>query len=122
MTIEPLHGALLETEQDLYFVSASHARIVIASVKVTPVPGSALGLALFEGRVLSVLSLGRRRQHLLVCELEGQLVALSGVTVLATGALALATLEACGYAGRRPNPLNLAERFRIAMSGPVPQP
>jgi len=112
-----LDGAIVSDGRAHYFVPSSVARYVVPWVRVTQVPGSRLGLAPIDGRVLSVVSLGPKREHLLVCELSGQLVAIAGVTVLASGKLGPETLAAHAKGGRELATLDVAECFRVALGG-----
>lgn len=75
------------------FVSASVASQVAELGRVTPVAGlppPALGVALAEGRVVLVISLGvdagRRPGPAIVCDMDGDVVAFLGGEVLAVGA------------------------------------
>ncbi len=110
MSGDRLGGAVIETERGRFFVAGTQARFVVAPARVTKVPGSRLGLALIDGRVMSVLSLGKKGAHMLVCELGGQLIALSGLTVLRTGEI-----------GDPLETLDLMRCFQVAMSPAPPE-
>jgi len=67
------------------FVRAEHARQIVPEPVISRVPGSALGMALVSGRVLGVLELGQPSGALLVCQPQGETVALSGLTIESVG-------------------------------------
>lgn len=121
MSEEMTRGAVIQTEEGRFFVPSREAHSITGNVKVTPVPGSRLGIALVEGRVLSVLKLGDQREHVLLCEFQGQSLALSGVTVLATGEFPASRAEGCVFAGERLARLDLAARFRVAKRQDPPE-
>ena len=114
-------GAVIETEHGRFFVPGGQARFVVPAARVTKVPGSRLGLALIDGRVLSVLSLGRKGEHMLVCELGGQWIALGGLTVLSTGEFAAQAAPGCHYDGSLLDALDLARCFQVALGTAPPE-
>jgi hypothetical protein len=114
-------GAVIQTEHGRFFVPGEQARFVVAAGRVTKVPGSRLGLALVDGRVVSVLSLGQKGEHMLVCELHGQLIALSGLSVLFTGEFAATAAPGCEYAGTPLEALDLVRCFQVAMGTAPPE-
>jgi hypothetical protein len=67
------------------FVRAELARQIVAEPTISRVPTSNVQMAMVGGRVVSVLSLGEPSGALLVCELEGEPVALSGLRVERVG-------------------------------------
>ncbi len=67
------------------YVPASVARQVVAQPTVSRVPNSKLGMSLVGGRIVSVVELGDASGALLVCELAGEAVALSGLYVERVG-------------------------------------
>ena len=78
-------GVLVEHNRERRFIAAEVAHRIVRGAVVTRVPGAALGLTLFEGRVISVFDLGPNRDELLVCEIQGELLALGGLRVLRSG-------------------------------------
>lgn len=84
--MEPLVGGLLVRRGGARaFVSAEQARQIVPEPRISRVPGSPLGMALVAGRVVGVLELGTSTGALLVCELEGQLVACAGLSLERAG-------------------------------------
>lgn len=81
-----LAGMLVEYGAEPYFVPAELARRVVRRSVISSVPGTRLGITLYEGRVIPVLGLrAAAGEDLLVCELDGELVAVAGVRVLRAG-------------------------------------
>ncbi|MEZ4231727.1 MAG: hypothetical protein R3B89_21305 [Polyangiaceae bacterium] len=99
------HGLVLEYRDALglnrAFISARIAIRVVRGTAVTPVPNSALGMALIDGQVVPVVALGEGTSQLVLCELSEEstpgvdpaatkgateTVAVSGVSVLESGA------------------------------------
>jgi hypothetical protein len=78
-------GLLVEHSTARRFIPASVVQRVLRAGVVSYVPGTELGMMFFEGRVISVLDLGAKGSELLVCEVNGELVAVAGFRVLATG-------------------------------------
>jgi hypothetical protein len=90
--VEPLVGGLLVRRNgSRAFVSADVARQIVAEPLLSRVPGTSLAMALVSGRVVGVLELGVSTGSLLVCELDGQLVACVGLE-----------LERAGFFSRTP--------------------
>jgi hypothetical protein len=80
-----LAGVVVEHEAGRRFISAEFVQRIVRPVAISAVPGTRLGLTFFQGRVISVLALGNAQDELLVCDVQGELVALSGLRVLASG-------------------------------------
>lgn len=70
------------------FVRAELARQIVVEPTISRVPTSDVQMAMVGGRVVSVLSLGESSGALLVCEVEGEAVALSGLSVERVGRFA----------------------------------
>ena len=67
------------TEGELAFLPASIARFLLPLPRLTPVPWDSAQIALVGGEVVAVLALGEPSGELLLCELDGQAIALSGL-------------------------------------------
>lgn len=82
-------GMVFDAGDDLRFVPSSIAIAVVLGTPVVPVPGlvlPALGLTLADDRVVTVLRAGTASSgDLVLCDIEGVVVAIAGVRVLATG-------------------------------------
>lgn len=84
--MEPQIGGLLVRRGGARaFVSAEQARQIVSEPRISRVPGSPLGMALVAGRIVGVLELGSSTGSLLVCELDGQLVACAGLALERAG-------------------------------------
>src|SRR5262245_21937729 len=70
------------------FVRAELARQIVVEPKISRVPSSDVQMAMVGGRVVSVLSLGESSGSLLVCEVEGEPVALAGLRIERVGRFA----------------------------------
>jgi len=78
-------GLIVDIEGTRRFVAASLAIRAVQRPPVTPVPGAPLGIALVDGLVVPVLELGPDPAELLLCQVQGQLVALAGIRVVRSG-------------------------------------
>ena len=93
-------GVVVEYDQSLFFVSASVAQRIVPKPVVSRVPGTELGIALVNGRVTSVVDVEQRGGELLVCDVEGEAVAFSGMKVVG-----------CGFYPRRANGIALGDEL-----------
>jgi hypothetical protein len=102
-------GVLLLRNEELCFIDASVAQRVLRGAVVTLVPGTPLGLTVYDGRVICVFELGSSRGELVVCDVGGELVALAGLRVVETG-----TFEAADTGGVRA-PSGVAQPLDVAL-------
>ncbi len=93
-------GVVVEFESRLYFVPARLAERIVSKPEVSRVPGSELGIALVSGRVTSVIDVEEGGNDLLVCDIEGEAVAFSGLKVYG-----------CGFYPRRGNGITLGDEL-----------
>jgi hypothetical protein len=68
------------TGGELAFLPASVARWLLPLPRLTKIPWDSAQMALVGGEVVAVLVLGEPSGELLLCELDGQAVALSGLS------------------------------------------
>ena len=78
-------GLLVRLRGELAFIAAAWVRFVRYDVVVTPFPGTEFGMALIGGRVVPVIELGHDSRALVVCEVDGETVAFSGLEPLKSG-------------------------------------
>lgn len=78
-------GVVVSLDEALYFVPAEVAGSIVQRPVVTRVPGTSIGMALIGGRVVAVIDVGPRRDELLLCEIESEPFALSGLSVQGSG-------------------------------------
>jgi hypothetical protein len=78
-------GLLVRCQGQLAFIPAHVVRTVRYDVVVTPFPGTDLGMALLGGRVVPVVSLGPTERALVVCDIDGEVIAVSGLEPLKSG-------------------------------------
>ena len=81
-------GLVIETSWGPQFVPAQAARSVTPWAAPLPVPGlapPALGIAVIEDKVATVLKVGRDRREMILCETDAGWVALAGARVVACG-------------------------------------
>ncbi|HYP98335.1 MAG TPA: hypothetical protein VER96_06655 [Polyangiaceae bacterium] len=72
-------GLLVQHGGELAFLPASVARWILPLPRLTRVPWDSAQMALVGGEVVAVLPLGEPSGELVLCELDGQAVALSGL-------------------------------------------
>src|SRR5512140_908160 len=88
MSNRDLGGVVVRGGSGLVFVPASIAQKFVAMPKVAPVPDAPpglLGVALVDGTVIPVVSLGPSRDTMLVCTYLGEAMGIVGHTVVASG-------------------------------------
>ena len=73
-------GLLVRRGGELAFLPASVARWLLPLPRLTKVPWDSAQMALVGGEVVAVLPMGEPSGELLLCELDGQAVALSGLS------------------------------------------
>jgi hypothetical protein len=88
MAAARLRGLVVRLDEELRFVPASVAVQVAAVPRMTAVtaaPPQLLGIALFSGVVIPVLSVGTARSEMIVCQCTGELVGIVGLRVVEVG-------------------------------------
>lgn len=116
-------GAIvLRVDGELCFVPASTALRIAPPARVTPVPGSPpdlVGVALHEGAIVPVVSVGAGRGEMIVCQHAGELVGLVGCEVVGSGAFEVATDHPTMIRvdGRSVRPLDVAGVYARVQSG-----
>jgi hypothetical protein len=78
-------GLLVRHGGELAFLPASIARSLLPLPRLTKIPWDSAQMALVGGEVVAVLALGAQSSELLLCEFEGQAVALSGLSAERVG-------------------------------------
>jgi len=78
-------GLLVRHGGKLVFLPASIARWLLPLPRLTKIPWDSAQMALVGGEVVAVLALGEPSGELLLCEYEGQAVALSGLSAARVG-------------------------------------
>lgn len=87
-------GILVRVDGELRFLPVAHAVRISSPPRITPVPGSPetlLGVTLYEGLIVPVLSIGSARGEMIVCQHAGEVLGLVGGEILQTG-----TFDAAG--------------------------
>jgi len=72
-------GLLVQHSGELAFLPASVARWILPLPRLTKVPWDSAQMALVGGEVVAVLRLGEPSGELVLCDVDGQAVALSGL-------------------------------------------
>jgi hypothetical protein len=72
-------GLLVRRGEQLAFLPANVARSLVPLPRLSQIPWDSAQMALVGGEVVAVLALGEASGQLLLCELDGQAVALSGL-------------------------------------------
>ncbi|HEV8247754.1 MAG TPA: hypothetical protein VGP93_18395 [Polyangiaceae bacterium] len=78
-------GLVLRGDDALHFIPAAVARSLVRRPEISRLPGTELGMALVGGEVVPVLPLGHGSGALVLCELEGESIAFSGLIPEAAG-------------------------------------
>ncbi len=81
-------GIVLRVEGALQFVPASIAVHVGPTPRVTPIPGGPpelVGVAIHEGSIVPVVSIGSARAEMLLCQHAGELLGVIGAQVVERG-------------------------------------
>ena len=82
----PRAGLLVRRAGERLFLSASVARYLVPLPRLTKIPWDSAQMALVGGEVVAVVELGEPSGMLVVCELDGQALALSGLFAEKVGA------------------------------------
>ncbi len=115
-------GLVLSIGEELRFLPASVALRVAPSPRVTAVPGGPpelVGIAVHEGTVLPVISVGAARHEMIVCQHAGELVGIVGGQVVRSGTFDVAP----GYPdlvevdGAKVRPLDVAQLYARVQTG-----
>ncbi len=114
-------GILLRVGGVLRFVEASVAVRIAAGPRITPVPGGPaelLGVAMHEGTIVSVVSVGSARTEMIVCQHAGELLGVVGGEVVCTGSFDAATSlpDAVEHDGERVPSLDVAAIYDRVMA------
>jgi hypothetical protein len=72
-------GLLVRRGGELFFLPESVVRSLLPLPRLTKIPWDSAQMALAGGEVVAVLALAEASSELLVCEFEGEVVALSGL-------------------------------------------
>jgi len=108
--------AVFLVDGEVRFLPAASVVCVVVMPLVTPVPGGPpelLGIALHDGTILPVLTVGAARREMLVCQWAGEIIGVVGVEVVSTGFFAAASgqPDTFDYEGRLARPLDLGALY-----------
>jgi hypothetical protein len=78
-------GLLVRRGEELVFLPASVARWLLPVPRLTKIPWDSAQMALVAGEVVAVLTLGEPSGELLLCEFDGQVLALAGLSAERVG-------------------------------------
>ena len=78
-------GLLVRAGEELGFVPATTAKSVVPLPPVSPVASTPLSMALVNGRIVPVVALGSPTGVLVLCEIDDESIAISGLEVQALG-------------------------------------
>jgi len=118
-------GIVLRVGPSLFFLPASAAVRVAPNPRVTPVPGGSpdlVGVAMHEGTIVPVVSLGPARAEMVVCQHAGEAVGLVGANVVRTGVFDVPAEapENVDYEGTSVPPLDVAAVYARVQAGARP--
>jgi CheW-like protein len=109
-------GVILRLDAIPVFLPAGIVLEVTSSPRITRVPGAPaglLGIALHEGEILPVVSVGSKAGPMVVCTYQGEHVGLMGAEIVHAGLVdeESASPEIVTYEGERVRVLDLAPIF-----------
>lgn len=109
-------GVVVGRGDALLFIPAEAALRIVQRPEITRVPGADLGMALIAGRVVAVIELAQGKSELLLCEVNGETIALSGLQVRSAGFFEVADGDAGGVVvnGQRIAQLNVPSELSRA--------
>jgi hypothetical protein len=107
-------GVIVSVRGEERFLPALIVHSVHSQPRLSPVPGSPLGLAWVAGKVVPVARLSDDGPHLVVCLSRGEVVGLSGVEVLDTGFFAPSD-RGVERQGRQVEPLDVSAEIEAAL-------
>ncbi len=114
-------AGLLVKLDHLWFLPAEIARKVVRPPKVSDVPGVPLGIALVDGRVVSVIRVSSNNGDLVLCDVNGETVALSGFEVVASGAFT-ASADGVVHEGREIRTFDVSATLDARRASTFPPP
>jgi hypothetical protein len=82
---QELPGVIVARRGELLFLGSDMAERIVERPVISRVPGTDIGMALVLGRVTSVVELGEGGGELLLCNVGGESIALSGLSVVGAG-------------------------------------
>ena len=77
-------GIILMARGSRHFLPSAITQRIIHTLPITRVPGDGTPLSTWDGRVVTAVPLGEDA-HAVLCEVDGETIALSGVAVERTG-------------------------------------
>jgi len=115
-------GLVLRIGEELRFLPASVALRVAQSPRVTAVPGAPAelaGIAVHEGVVVPVISVGEARNEMVVCQHAGELVGIVGGQVVRSGTFGVVAdqPDLVDVDGKKVRPLDVAQLYARVQSG-----
>jgi chemotaxis signal transduction protein len=115
-------GLVLSIGAELRFLPASVALRVAPQPRITAVPGGPaelVGIAVHEGAVVPVISVGDARHEMIVCQHAGELIGIVGGQVVESGTFDVAAghPDLVEVAGARIRPLDVAQLYARVQSG-----
>jgi hypothetical protein len=118
-------AVLLRVDGALFYLPASVALRITLAPRVTPVPGAPpelVGVALHQGVVVPVVSIGPSRTEMVLCQHAGELMGLLGGEVVRTGSFQVPAdrADAVLHEGQRARPLDVSAIYARVQSGSRP--
>jgi hypothetical protein len=118
-------GIVVDAEGALYFIPASMALHIGPTPRITAIPGGPadlVGVAIHEGTIVPVVSIGSARGEIVVCQHAGETLGVIGGRVVRTGLFPSVPErpELVQYEGRSVRPLDLATIYARVQTGARP--
>jgi hypothetical protein len=118
-------GVVLRVDGALYFVPTSIALHIAPMPRVTAIPGgpaNLAGVAIHEGTIVPVVSIGPERAEMVVCQHAGELLGVIGARVVRAGLFDAVPdrPELVRHEGEPVRPLDLAAIYTRVQAGARP--
>jgi chemotaxis signal transduction protein len=113
-------GIILRVDGQLRFLFVADAVRISSPPRVTPVPGAPgplLGITLYEGTIVPVLSIGSARREMIVCQHAGEVLGLLGGEIVQTGTFDAAD-DGVKLGGTHAPALDLSAIYARVLTGP----
>ena len=117
-------GIVVRVDGQLRFLFVADAVRISGPPRVTPVPGASgplLGVTLYEGMIVPVLSIGSARREMIVCQHAGEVLGLVGGEIVQTGTFDAADGGVNVGEGHAPA-LDLSEIYALVLAGARSRP
>jgi hypothetical protein len=118
-------GVVLDAEGTWHFIPASMTLHIGPTPRITAIPGGPpelVGVAIHEGTIVPVVSIGAARGEMVVCQHAGETLGVIGARVVRAGLFAVVPdrAELVQHDGRLVKPLDLGTIYARVQTGARP--